>query len=88
MDSQKIGGMILVEFDGRTHHEQGILYLTREIQEALGTEVKITPNDIAALIYPRGADYGDVIRSVELILGNLRLRASPARRGSACQGPK
>jgi hypothetical protein len=53
---------------------KGILYIPKEIREAFGRNIRIIPNSVAALFFPDGADYEDVLRSLEIIEADLKHR--------------
>jgi len=54
--------------------DAGLLYLPKEIRDALGPYVHIIPGIKAAIIYPANEDLSRVKRSVEIILQSLELR--------------
>ena len=54
---------------------QGHYYLPKIVREALGQELCLVPNTKTGVIYSRGADLRDVIKSVRIILADLRLQA-------------
>jgi len=68
----------MVEFELKVHPTQRVTWLPKQLIEAWGFRLKLLPNNSAAILYPAGADYCAVIRSVEIlleILETLRLRA-------------
>jgi len=54
--------------------KSGMIYLPKEIRDALGPYVHIIPGVKAAIIYPANEDLSRVKRSVEIILQSLELR--------------
>lgn len=58
---------------------QGHVYLPKKIREALGEELKLLPNAVAGAIYPKDADLDHVIRSLEVIIADLKLRAESVK---------
>jgi hypothetical protein len=65
----------MVEFDLKVHPEQRVTWLPRQLVKAWGFELKLLPNNSAGILYPKEADYEAVIKSVEILLQDLRLRA-------------
>jgi hypothetical protein len=59
---------------------KGILYVPKEIREAFGRNMRIIPNSTAALFFPDGADYEDVLRSLEIIEADLKHRIELQRK--------
>ena len=58
---------------------QGHIYLPKRIREAFGNTLKFLPNSSAAVIYPESADLETVIKSLHVIMGDLKLRAEQKR---------
>ena len=58
----------------------GIVYIPKEIREAFGKKIKIIPNASAALFFPEGVDYEDVLRSLEIIRADLKHRIELKRK--------
>jgi len=52
----------------------GQYYIPKEVREALGKELTLIPNSKSAVLYPRHANLGSVIKSVKIILQDLELR--------------
>jgi len=52
----------------------GLIYLPKEIRDALGLYVELIPDDKATVLYPANEDLSRVKRSVEIILQHLELR--------------
>jgi hypothetical protein len=65
----------MVEFEIKVHPEQRLAYIPRQIVKALGTKLKMLPNLKAAVLYPEDATPQDVIRSLQIILQDLQMRA-------------
>ncbi|MFB0523119.1 MAG: hypothetical protein ACETV1_05080 [Candidatus Bathyarchaeia archaeon] len=55
---------------------QGHIYFPKKIREALGEELRLLPNAEAGAIYSKDADLTRVIQSLEIIIADLKLRAS------------
>jgi hypothetical protein len=55
---------------------QGHIYFPKIIREALGDELRFLPNAEAGAIYPKDADLSRVIQSLEVIIADLKLRAT------------
>lgn len=55
---------------------QGHVYLPKRIWKAFGDKLKFLPNTYAAVIYPENTDPNVVISSLQVIISDLRLRAS------------
>ena len=54
---------------------QGHIYLPKKIREAFGDRLNFLPNTNAAVIYPENVKLDSVVRSVEILLADLKLRA-------------
>lgn len=65
----------MVELELKVHPEQKVTWLPRQIVKAWGFQLKLLPNNSAGILYPKEAEYEDVIKSVEILLQDLRLRA-------------
>jgi hypothetical protein len=63
----------MVEFDITIHPKQRQAYIPKEIVAALGTKLKAKPDRYAVLVFPKDADPSLVIRSVEILLEDLKL---------------
>jgi hypothetical protein len=53
---------------------QGHVYLPKKIRRTFGDNLKFLPNANAAVIYPQGMDPETVIRSLQVIMTDLRMR--------------
>jgi hypothetical protein len=53
----------------------GVFYLPKEIREAFGRRLRIIPNYKAAVIFPEGVSYEDVLSSLEVLAADIRHRA-------------
>jgi len=65
----------MVEFQIKVHPEQRVAYIPKEIYQTFGSNLKIVANHYAAIIFRDDATLGDVIRSLELILADLKHRS-------------
>jgi hypothetical protein len=54
--------------------DAGVIYLPNEIRQSFGRYVKLIPNAVAVVIFPRGAALDAVAKSLEIIQLELRLR--------------
>jgi hypothetical protein len=70
----------MVEFKLNLPPKQNVVWVPKEIVDALGRRLKITPNSIAAVLYPEGAELRDVLRSLSIIVQDLELRAHRERK--------
>jgi len=62
----------MVEFNIKVHEKQRLAYIPQEIVEALGFRLKAKPNRYAMVVYPEGMNVAQVVRSVEILLADLR----------------
>jgi hypothetical protein len=63
----------MVEFNIKVHPKQRQAYIPKEIVEALGLRLKVKPNRYAMVVYPENADPALVIKSLEVLLADLKL---------------
>jgi hypothetical protein len=68
----------MVEFKVKVHPEQRLMYVPKEIYQTFGTNLKMVANYFAAVIFREDAALQDVIRSLEIILEDLRHREKAA----------
>jgi hypothetical protein len=68
----------VIKIDGKQH----LAYIRKEIVEAFGLRLKFQPNSKAAIVYSEGVKASDVIKSVEILLADLRLRAEDESKGA------
>lgn len=54
---------------------QGHIYLPKRIREVFGDRMKLLPNATAAVIYPENVAPEDVIKSLQVIISDLKLRS-------------
>lgn len=66
--------MIRMEIDGTIHPDQQVLYIKDDLFKILGKKITLVPNANAVLMFSRSTDYKIVIKSVELILEDLKSR--------------
>ncbi|RLI19253.1 hypothetical protein DRO54_08850 [Candidatus Bathyarchaeota archaeon] len=64
----------MVEFKIRIHPGQRLAYIPKEIYEALGPSCKAVADCCAAVIYNEQTNLPDVIKSLEIILEDLKHR--------------
>lgn len=64
-----------MEFELKTG-PQGHVYLPKRIRKILGENMVLIPNSTVVVVYPNGADLKAVMRSLGVILSDLKLRAS------------
>jgi len=61
----------MVEFKIKINPEQRLAYIPKEIVEAIGFELKATPNRAAVLLYPENMPLKDVVKSLNIIRQDL-----------------
>ena len=64
----------MVEFNIKVHPQQRLAYIPKEIVRALGFRLKAKPDRYALILYPENCDLNLVIRSVEILLEDLKLQ--------------
>lgn len=69
----------MVEFNISVHPKQRLAYIPKAIVETLGLQLKARPDNYAVVVYPKGADPALVIRSVEILLADLKLASGDSR---------
>lgn len=62
-----------MEFTLRTG-PQGHVYMPKKIRDVFGDKMKLLPNTAAAVIYPENADPETIIKSLRVIINDLKLR--------------
>ena len=62
----------MVEFKLTVNKKQHTVYINKKIIETLGYELIIQLNAVSGVIYPKGVHKSEVIRSLEIILADLR----------------
>lgn len=62
----------MVEFNLAINKKQHTVYFNKEIIAALGYDLIAQLNATSGIMYPKNADKEDVIRSIEIILEDLR----------------
>ena len=65
----------MVEFNLTINKKQHTVYFNKEIVATLGYDLIAQLNATSGVIYPKNADKKDVIRSVEIILEDLKHQA-------------
>lgn len=76
-----------MEYDLKTG-SQGHIYFPKKIRQSLGPELKFLPNAEAGAIYPKDADLGRVVQSLEVIIADLKLRATKPKARSRKESTK
>ena len=61
----------MVEFRIRINPEQRLAYIPKEIVEAIGCELKATPNKAAVLLYSQNISVKDILKSLDIIRQDL-----------------
>lgn len=56
--------------------EADVLYVPEEVKEILGKDTKLVVGTAAVVAFSAGSSYADILRSLELIQDDIRLRAS------------
>jgi hypothetical protein len=64
-----------MEIEIRINEKQRLAYIRKDIVAAFGLRLRFQPNTNAAIVYANGVKTSDVIRSVELLLAGLKIRA-------------
>lgn len=64
----------MVEFPITVNEKQRLAYIPKILIKTLGSKLIIVPNSNAAVIYPEGRDLDIVLKSLEIISQDLRLR--------------
>ena len=54
---------------------QGHIYFPKKVRQILGENLKLLPNATAVVIYSEKADLQTVIKSLQVIISDLKLRA-------------
>lgn len=62
---------------------QGHIYLPKKIRQTFGEKLKFVPNAHAGVIYPENMDLESVIRSLHVIISDLKLRVEKGTEVSA-----
>jgi len=65
----------MVEFNLTVNKKQRTAYFNKKFIDALGYDLLAQLNATSGVIYPKDADKEDVIRSVEIILEDLKHQA-------------
>lgn len=64
----------MVEFGITVNRSQHSAYIPKILIKTLGFKLVLLPNSNAAVIYPQGKDLNVVLRSLEIILQDIKLR--------------
>jgi bifunctional DNA-binding transcriptional regulator/antitoxin component of YhaV-PrlF toxin-antitoxin module len=52
----------------------GMVYIPKEVRDSFGAALRIIPDARAAVVFPEGARYQDVLDSLEIIASDIRHR--------------
>jgi hypothetical protein len=69
----------LVEFELSLPKQQNVVWLPKEIVNALGRKLKLVSNSESAVIYANGADLARVVASLRIIITELEFQDSKRR---------
>lgn len=61
-----------MEFLIKINEKQRLAYIPKEIVNTMGNVLKIKPDQFAMIAYPDGIDLEHVIKSVEILLEDLK----------------
>lgn len=64
------------EFKLKINKEQGIAYIPKKLRDQFGLRPVILPNDCVAILYSAEANASDIIKSLEVLIKHLELRAN------------
>lgn len=70
----------MVDFNLKLPSSQNIVWIPQEIVNAFGRKLTVTPNSVAAVLYPQDADLEEVAKSLGIIKQELELRAARKKR--------
>jgi len=74
----------MVDFEIRVHPKQRLGYFPKELVEAYGNELKITPDAMAAIIAPKDARPEDILKSLDVLRRHYEMLVEKrSRRGKA-----
>lgn len=62
----------MVEFRIRINPQQRLAYIPKEIVNAIGCNLKATPNRAAVLLYPENTSFKDIIKSLDIIKQDIQ----------------
>ena len=66
----------MVEFSIKVNEKQRLAYIPKEIVRIFGLQLCLLPDAAAAIVYSTNTNLEIVIRSVEILLDDLKLRHS------------
>ena len=75
----------MVEFNLTVNKKQRTAYFNKKIVDALGYDLATQLNASSGVIYPKDANKKDVIRSIEIILEDLKHQAEIAEKKEASE---
>jgi bifunctional DNA-binding transcriptional regulator/antitoxin component of YhaV-PrlF toxin-antitoxin module len=58
----------------------GMVYIPKEVRESFGAALRIIPDARAAVVFPEGTHYQDVLDSLDIIASDIRHRLRLAQR--------
>jgi len=67
--------MSAAEIELKIHKKQGIVYFPKRLRKQFGLTPIILPNDTAAVLYSPTANPIDIIKSLQVLIKHLELRA-------------
>jgi hypothetical protein len=70
----------LVEVELNLATKQNLVYIPKILVSCLGRRIKVTPNSIAAVMYPTNAGIGEVLESLKIITQTLEAKKRRAER--------
>jgi hypothetical protein len=73
----------MVKFNLTVNKKQRTAYFNRKIVDSLGYELLVQLNATSGVIYPKDAEKEDIIRSVEILLADLKHQARLEEKGAS-----
>jgi len=64
----------MVKFNLKIHPKQRLCYVPKELYEVIGTNPEVVPDAFAALFFKKDTPPEKIIKSIEIILEDLKLR--------------
>lgn len=62
----------MVEFNIKINPKQRLAYIPKEIVNAIGCDLKATPNRAAVLLYSKNTSFKDIIKSIDIIKQDIQ----------------
>lgn len=69
-----------------TRIESDVLHVPKELREILGPDTKIIAGTATVIAFSAGTSYADVLRSLELIQDDIRIRLAKEKSGNQTSG--